>query len=60
LDVPLIPFARGFGVESFVGNLGGVGGDAKESFEVPDDSTRSLSFFPSFESKNMELIELID
>jgi hypothetical protein len=47
LDIPLISFAKGFGVESFVGNLGGVGGDAKEFFGVLDDSTNSFSLFSS-------------
>jgi hypothetical protein len=60
LDIPLISLAKGSGVESFVSNLGGVGGDAKESFQVPDDSTRSFSFFFSSESRNMELVEIID
>jgi hypothetical protein len=60
LDIPLIAFARGSGVESFVGNLGGVGGDTNEYFGVLDDSTKSFSFFSSFESRNMELLELID
>ncbi len=60
MDIPVISFARGSGVKSFIGNLGGVGGDTKESFGVLDDSTKSFSFFFSFESRNMELVELID
>jgi hypothetical protein len=60
-DPPRYPCGRtSSGVESFVGNLGGVGGDAREAFEVPDDSIGSLSLFSSFESRNMELVELID
>ncbi len=60
MDIPLISFARGSSVESFVGNLRGVAEDTKEYFGVLDDSTKSFSFFSSFESRNMELVEVIE